>query len=525
MSILHNFQSKAVADVFNAFKRHKSVMLQMPTGTGKTHVFCEIIKKVDKKTLVLVHTRELVLQIQQRLQLFGIPSGIILAGIKPQPALMVQIASIQTLSRKELAMWPKNVSLIVIDEAHHATANTYQQILKHYQQPTLKVLGVTATPYHMNNTGFKNTFDTLIDTLSVKEFIAQGYLAGFKHLATACPELSYVKVDKITNDYDINELADVMSQETVMSNLIDSYIKHGKNQKCIVFAVNRYHSKMIVERFKAVGIKADYIDSKTKMPERQTILNQFKGGEIQVLCNVQIFTEGFDCPGISVVQLARPTKSLVLYMQMVGRALRKKVDGSQALILDNAGLWKKHGLVTKQRKWRLDGVAVTTDTVAVKNISNEEVLESEPKNIFEVDGLEMQEIASFNIPNTASTPSTPILLNAQLLQQQRVFKNLEVTIEHSLSFAELATYLKTLTPSQQPDEMIVTFSGIAIPNQWQEKQTWLAENEKLIEQSLPANYITIGWEESATKLALRFLNSNADVMNNAGSIWKQHTAI
>ena len=182
-----------------------------------------------------------------------------------------------------------------------------------------------------------------------------------------------------------------MSQETIMSDMIESYIKHGNSQQCIVFAVNRYHSKVIVDRYKSIGIKAAYIDSKTPREEREKIIADFKKGKIQVLSNVQIFTEGFDCPDIAVVQLARPTKSLVLYMQMVGRGLRKKKDGGQALILDNAGLWKRHGLVSKLRKWKLEGVESNIEIVAVKGNSNE-VEEVEPKNVVEIEGLEMQEI-------------------------------------------------------------------------------------------------------------------------------------
>ena len=132
MPLLHSYQQTAVSNVLQAFNTHKSVMLQMPTGTGKTHVFCEVISQVNKRTLILVHTRELVMQIHERLLKFGIKSGIIMAGKAHEPTRMVQIASIQTITRRELKMWPINVSLIVIDEAHHATAQSYQTILQYY---------------------------------------------------------------------------------------------------------------------------------------------------------------------------------------------------------------------------------------------------------------------------------------------------------------------------------------------------------------------------------------------------------
>ena len=198
MPELFPYQQKAVNDVIGSFSTYNSVMLQMPTGTGKTHVFCEIINNINKRTLVLVHTRELVFQIKQRLQAFGIKAGTIISGTVSQPHLMVQIASIQTLTKRDTLSWPKNVSLIVIDEAHHAPANSYQLILQHYNQSGVKILGVTATPYRMNNSGFKGTFESLIESLPMSQFIEQGYLSGFRHLATASPELSQIKIDRIT---------------------------------------------------------------------------------------------------------------------------------------------------------------------------------------------------------------------------------------------------------------------------------------------------------------------------------------
>lgn len=399
MPELYPYQMTAVNEVIRTFNTCQSVMLQMPTGTGKTTVFCEIIKRnVVKKSriLVLVHTRELVSQIVERLLSFGLPAGIILAGEKKLNDInsQVQVASIQTLTRREINDWPENVSLIVIDEAHHASANTYQLIINHYKDKILKprILGVTATPFRTNNTGFKGTFEMLVQSLTIKQFIEEGWLAGFKHMATKCPELTHVKINKLTNDYDESELATIMSEKTIMSDIIESYKEYGNNKKSIVFAVNRAHSKLIVERFKNEDINADYIDSQTNKTERENKIQQFKDGKIQVLCNVQIFTEGFDCPDISVVQLARPTKSLVLYLQMVGRGLRKKKDNSQTIILDNAGLWKKHGLVTKNHKWDLEGIKKDESTLTSWNSKTGEVVEITPKNVVEVEGLGMEEL-------------------------------------------------------------------------------------------------------------------------------------
>ena len=521
MPTLHPYQQQAVDNVINKFKTNKSVMLQMPTGTGKTHIFCEIISRINQRTLILVHTRELVDQIQQRLLSFGMQAGTIMGGTIQHPHLMVQIASIQTLTKRETTTWPTNVSLIVIDEAHHATANSYQLILHHYNQTAAKILGVTATPYRMNNTGFKGTFETLIQSLPMNYFIEQGYLSGFRHLATASPELSRIRIDKMTNDYDLTELGNLMSEETIMSDLIESYFKHGNNQQCIVFAVNRYHSEVIVNRYRAAGISANYIDSQTPKEERKKIIADFKAKKIQVLSNVQIFTEGFDCPDISVVQLARPTKSLVLYMQMVGRGLRVKSDGSQALILDNAGLWKRHGLVTKNRKWQLEGVENSVKTIAVKNAKGE-VEEREPKNVIEMEGLEMQEIADI-VSTNSPLPVKPVNLKITIhfVKQSKVDSSYTCDEENAFTMEPISNWFSELKVAQQPEEIIISFKGMQIPKIWRDKTAWAQDIETAITQDPLPDYINIGWEETGNQLLLRFIQKTVDLQYLNNDSWKE----
>jgi len=519
MPQLHPYQVKAVKDVEQAFTTFQSVMLQMPTGTGKTHVFCEIISRRNKRTLVLVHTRELVIQIHERLIRFGINAGIIMAGMKPQPHLMVQIASIQTLSRRDIEIWPQNVSLIVIDEAHHATAESYQKIINKY--PASHLLGVTATPYRRNNTGFKGTFETLLTSMPMKKFIEQGYLSSYRHLATSEPNLSKVKIDLLTDDYDITELGRVMSEDTIMADLIESYQKHGNNQQCIVFAVNRTHSKVIVERYQAAGIIAAYIDSKTPAVERKKIISQFKVGEIQVLSNVQIFTEGFDCPDISVVQLARPTRSLVLYMQMVGRGLRKKKDGGEALILDNAGLWKRFGLVTRNRRWKLEGVEEKEQPDAVKSDTGV-VTEEVPKNVIEIDGLGMQEIALIsNLPKEQPIKERQLTFTAYLLKQNKLLKTFVLKKQSEINMMPLVDYITNLEETKKPDEMIITITGLVIPNDWEAKLSWVAEIEAALLIKPINEYLGIDWEERGDQLYARFIKKTTSVLKLNNYVWNE----
>lgn len=424
---LYKYQQDMVEIVIDEFAFHKSVMIQMPTGTGKTNVFCEIINRLNKRALILVHTRELVEQAKERLHEFKIDSGIIMSGYDIHPHLDIQIASIQTLVRRPYSAWPNNISLIVIDEAHHATAKSYQKILKKYNNDEIKILGVTATPCRMNNVGFGGIFNKLISSKSISEFIRNNELVGFKHFATTTPDLSAVKYNKQLSDYDNDELAIAMSRKTIMSDIIESYKTYGNNRRCILFAVNQSHSKLIVKRFINEGINAEYIDSNTKKSERKNILDRFRTGEIQVLVNVKIFTEGFDCPDISVVQLVRPTKSFALYMQMVGRSLRKQIGKNHAIIIDNAGLWKTHGLITKDIKWSLGGLTTFNRSVAVKSQVNGEIYEAPFDKIKEIKGLEMQEIDEL-LPNNISRAES-IYLKFKTFENRTI----DITINHSES--------------------------------------------------------------------------------------------
>ncbi|WP_439504868.1 DEAD/DEAH box helicase [Sediminibacterium sp.] len=404
MPELYDYQVEAVNNILDAFKVTNKIMLQMPTGTGKTEVFCEIIrnkiyqKSGTKRVLILVHRRHLVKQINKRLLKFGLNSGIIMAGEKPTSE-QIQVASIQTVVRRDVINWPHpaQVALIVIDEAHHATSSTYKKIFKHYSSnQSIKYLGVTATPCKTDKTGFKDIFDQLIVSYSIKEFIQKNYLAGFRHLATRTRSFNSVKIDPISGDYAVEALGEHMSDYTIMSELIGAYKEHANNAKCIIFAASVKHSKNIVERFLSEGITAESIDSNTPENERKNILEKFEKGKIQILSNYQIFTEGFDCPAIEVVMLARPTKSFPLYLQMIGRAIRKKENNAPALILDNACLWKTHGLITKDIQWSLSGAETSNKVVSVRNKESGEVVEIQSNKVIEDESLEMEEISRFN---------------------------------------------------------------------------------------------------------------------------------
>lgn len=322
----------------------------MPTGTGKTVLFSEIVSlgfKRAKKILIVVHRKELVDQITGKLNSLGIQVGLIIAGKKADNSRIIQVASIQTLSRRE----HPEANLIIIDECHHSKASTYKKLWEIY--PEAKFLGVTATPVRLSGEGFEDLFDELIQSPPVSYFIANGFLVPLKQLVGATPNLSGVKKRK--GDYATSMLSNVMLDADLMANLVESYKKHALDKSTIIFAVDIDHSKSIVERFTGAGISAEHIDSTTPRELRTSILDEFKAKKIKILSNVEIITEGFDFPECEAVQLARPTKSLALYLQMVGRVMRPAPGKSNGIVLDNAGLWLEHGLATIDRTWSLKG--------------------------------------------------------------------------------------------------------------------------------------------------------------------------
>lgn len=394
---LRDYQDIAIEKILKEFKISDSILLQMPTGTGKTTVFSEIVRRwikeivPNKRLLIMVHRKELVDQIIKRLKDFGIGAGRIQAGYSPDLLKRVQVGMVQSLRNPNRL--PQNISLIIIDEAHHSPALSYRNIIKNYGEG-VKILGVTATPCRMNGEGFADLFSSLITSDSIKTFIQNGYLSSLKHLATSIPDLSKVKFNRRINDYDEDDLEKVVRNEQVMAELIESYQKYANGKKSIVFALNKNHSKDIVNRFNAKGIPSTFIDSDTPVQERNEIVKDFKEGRYLILCNVNIFSEGFDCPDVEVVQLARPTKSIILYLQQVGRVMRPFEGKEYGLILDNACLWKEHGLVTQNFQWTLEGGIIRdSKTIVFAKTSEDETISTNKP--LEVLGLELIEIENF----------------------------------------------------------------------------------------------------------------------------------
>lgn len=362
---LRSYQQDAKEKIFSAWDDCNNVMFQMPTGTGKTRLFTSIISDIkawsilrstDAKILIIAHRIELIEQISENLGKYGIIHGIIAGGKDRDLSLPVQVASIQTITHhtNESAARELKANFIIIDEAHHSIANSYRKLWKMF--PDAKVLGVTATPWRMNNRGFSEMYDRLILSKPIKEFIEEGWLAPYdyysiKESSYLNTEISNIDQFDIEGDYKTAALETVVDTSRIRAQLLDSYLKYAKGKKGIIYSISRKHSDHICNEFKQAGVNIVRIDSLTPRDERRLYVKRFRSGLIDIIVNVDIFSEGFDCPDIEFIQLARPTKSLVKYIQQVGRGLRPTANKTRCLILDNVGLHLAFGLPDADQDW------------------------------------------------------------------------------------------------------------------------------------------------------------------------------
>ena len=386
---LRPYQTALIHQLYEHWQSgYRRLMLQLATGGGKTVLFAAIAQSFvthGYRVLVLAHREELITQGAAKLTaITGHAVGIIKAGYPFEPDHPVQVASVQTIVNRLDQV--SGVDLVVIDEAHHSTAATYQRILNHFPQ-TLQ-LGVSATPCRADGSGFADVFDEMVVGPSVASLIEQGYLSQFRLLADDQP-MQTTGVRSRGGDYSAGELAAANDAIALSGSLVGSYRKHAMGKRAIVFAINCAHSRAIAAAYNNAGIPAAHLDGTTPADERRSVLAAFSAGELWVLSNCELFTEGFDLPALEAVQLARPTKSLSLYLQMVGRVLRTAPGKEQALILDHTKNYLIHGLPTRPRLWSLDGVE--SESREVRRNQTGEVVEAEPVLIEETPA-ELQEI-------------------------------------------------------------------------------------------------------------------------------------
>ena len=342
-----------IAAEINAGKRR--VLMVAPTGSGKTVIGAEIgadAVQAGARVLYLVHRRELVKQSSAKLHALGLDHGIVAAGFPTRPNDPVQIASIQTLhartarsSRMELPI----AEVIVVDEAHHATARTWARLLAAY--PDAVIIGLTATPCRADGRGLGGIFEALIECPQVADLIEAGFLVPTRVYAPSAPDLTGVRVR--AGDYVEAQLAERMDVPKLVGDIVTHWHRLADRRRTVVFAVNVKHSVHLRNEFQRSGVVAEHLDGSTPAAERDAILARLAKGTTEVVCNVGVLTEGWDMPEIGCVIVGRPTKSFGLYRQMVGRGLRPADGKDHVLVLDHAGVTLVHGRVEERIYWAL----------------------------------------------------------------------------------------------------------------------------------------------------------------------------
>lgn len=375
---------------------NKRVLMQLPTGGGKSLCFSAIARRAvedGKRVLAIAHREELVIQGAAHLgKLSGVPVGIIKSGYPPEPLFQIQMASIQTLVNR--LEYSGHFDLVIYDECHHCVSESGLKVLGNW--PDAQVLGVTATPVRGDGVGFDDVFDALVCGPTVRSLIDEGYLSKFKLYADANP-MQTKGVKTTAGDYNVKQLARANNSGELAGSLIDSYQQHADGKRAIVFAINCAHSLAIANAYNDAGIAAAHLDGNSPPDERKEKLAEFAAGNIKVLCNVGLFTEGFDLPAIEVCQIARPTKSLGLWLQMVGRALRIAEGKELAVLLDHTENYLMHGLPNRRRVWMLEGVEDAAVQVGLTKKREVIELEPEPVEVVEVDLVEVQDEAADDI--------------------------------------------------------------------------------------------------------------------------------
>ena len=347
---LRDYQQEMIERLEKAWSVWRSVMLQMPTGTGKTVVMAEIIRRYAADTahggvLIVAHRRELLDQIRRTVASFGIDAA----------KERIAVESIQKLSRGGNTAGELQPALVVIDEAHHALARTYRTLWERW--PEAKFLGMTATPCRMNSAGFGDLFEALIQSHPIQAFIKAGWLSDFDYVTAEPDNPVFLRTRRLTRrgadgDYQTKEMAMVMDCEESVENLWQAYRQYARGKKGIVYAIDRGHAEHIAEHYRRQGVNCCRIEAATPTAERDRMVEDYRAGRIDVVVNVDILGEGADFPEVEFIQLARPTLSLSRYLQQVGRGMRIARGKDRVIILDHVGLYQAFGLPTEERDWQ-----------------------------------------------------------------------------------------------------------------------------------------------------------------------------
>lgn len=352
---LRPYQDTLVAAIRSSLASHSRVLAVSPTGSGKTVTFSYIASRArerGKRIGIFAHRAELLDQISKTLKQFNVPHGMITSGASFVPGQSVYVCSAQTYAKRVGTARAPVFDLGIIDEAHHCTdGSTWGKCM--VASPDARWIGVTATPERLDGRGLAESFDDMVLGPTPRELIAAGALSDYRLF---CPStIDLTGVHTVAGDYNRGELAEAVDRPSVTGDAVRHYTTYLNGAPSAAFCVSILHAQHVAEEFRAAGYKAASVDGKMDPSERARIVGEFSRGELNVLTSCDLISEGFDVPGMHGAILLRPTQSLSLFMQQVGRALRTAPGKERAIIMDHAGNVGRHGLPDADREWSLEG--------------------------------------------------------------------------------------------------------------------------------------------------------------------------
>ena len=354
---LRQYQKDVLNDLVKVERQgNRRIILQAATGSGKTVMAAALVKafvEKGRKVLFLAHRRELIIQTSDKLNDFEVRHGVIMANHKKENSFAtVQVASIDTLKARAITKNKMDLpiaDLIIIDEAHRSLSNTYIKLINLYSKSL--IVGLTATPIRSDGVGLGSIYSHMVKAPGIKELTRLGSLIEAVYYSPSIPDLKGIGL--IAGDYNAKELSGRMNLPKLVGDVVRTWKHIGNGKQTLVFASSVKHSKNLCETFIDSGVSAAHLDGQTPTKERVQILKDFDTGKVTVICNCMVLTEGFDAPKAQVCVLARPTRSLGLYIQMVGRVLRPHPTKDKAIIIDHSGAVYTNGFATDDHNWIL----------------------------------------------------------------------------------------------------------------------------------------------------------------------------
>ncbi|GCF07325.1 DEAD/DEAH box helicase [Dictyobacter arantiisoli] len=475
--LLRPYQEACIDQIMAAYKRQPiggKTLVVLATGGGKTVVFAEVARRLGLTTLIIAHRQELLQQAADKFRMID-PTAIIgqVGAGRHEYGAPVTVASVQTISRPEHLKNLKlfGYQLVVIDECHHSAANGYQAVLD--ALPDAFVLGVTATPDRLDKQNIENIFGEPVFTASIIDMVEQHYLCDLRAIAIPTTT-SLDNVHTQAGDFKLDELEVAVDTDDRNNRIVAAYLQHCEGRQALCFSVTVEHAIHLADAFNASGVRAAVVSGDTAPEQRKRLLHDYERGEIQILCNCGVLTEGYDSPQTSCIIVARPTKSRALFVQIVGRGTRLAPEKNDCVILDITDNCLKH---------RIQPLTLSK-ALELSLLDGESVIEAKKREITE---MEAEEHEKEERTTKVSRRTQDLLLNMLDRMPWKRQSNGAYVLEVGVHQHKIY-----LTPSEEKDGYYSVWAKLAPDFQ---KQQWLKDS-------------TLEWAQQHAEMKARLLQSS-----------------